>query len=197
MAFAPAISAGIAAVSAAAGIAGTVMQGEASAQSANYQAAVASNNQKIAQQNQQMALEQGAIAQEQAKEKEGAQIAQERAAYGAMGVDPNSGSPLSVRESTSELGQLNANTIKYNSHVQAWNDVNQAGAYGAQSSLYGSQAGWDTAGSVIGGIGNVSSKWLSWQTMAGGGGSSAGAAGNPLGSSYNDYYALNSSGGAA
>jgi hypothetical protein len=160
------------------GIAGTAMQAESSAQSASYMAQVAANNQKIANQNAQMALEQGTVAQEQAKEKTGAQIAQERAAYAAMGIDPNSGSPLDVRSSTSELGQLNANTIKYNSHVQAWNDLNQAASAGAQSSLYSSQEGWNMAGSVISGIGNISSKWLSWQTMAGGG---AGAAGNPLG----------------
>jgi hypothetical protein len=191
-----AFAAVMAAVSAAAAIGGTIMQGEASSSSANYQAQVAANNQKIAQQNAQMALQQGTAAQEQAKEKAGAQIAQERAAYAAMGVDPNSGSPLDVRSGTAELGMLNANTLKYNSHVAAWNDLNQAGAYGAQSSLESSQAGWDTAGSVIGGIGNVSSKWLSWQTMGGASTGGAGAAGNALGSSYNDYYALNSTGGA-
>ncbi len=176
------------------GVAGAVMQGEAAAQSADYMAQVARNNQMIARQNANMVLEQGSSAEEAQKEKTDAQIAQERAAYAAMGIDPNSGSALGVRRSTAELGELNAETIRYNAGVQAWNDVNQANSYGAQSQLYQSQAGWDTAGSILGGASTVSNKWLNWQLMNGGGG---GAAGNPLGSSYDDYYTLNSSGGVA
>ena len=152
------------------GVAGSVMQGEASAQSANYMAQVAANNQKIAQQNANMALEQGAIREEAQKEQTGSEIGSMRAAYGAMGVGPNSGSALDVRSGAAETGELNAETIKYNAHVQAWNDLNQAGSYGGQSQLYQSQAGWDTAGSILGGAATVSNKWLQWQLMSGGGG---------------------------
>ncbi len=152
------------------GVAGTVMQGEAQAQSADYMAQVARNNQLIAQQNANMALEQGTVQEEAQREKTGAQIAQARSAYGAMGVDPNSGSALDVRSSAAEMGELNAETIQYNAHVQAYNDVNQANSYGAQSQLYQSQEGWDTAGSILGGTSTVSNKWLQWQLMSGGGG---------------------------
>ena len=67
------------------------------------------------------------------------------------------------------MGQLNANTIKYNAHVQAVNDLNQASTFGAQSQLYTSQAGWDMANSILGGASTVGNKWLQWQLMSGGG----------------------------
>ena len=150
------------------GVAGTVMQGEAQAQSAAYMAQVARNNQLIGQQNANMALEQGTVQEEAQREKTGAQISQARASYGAMGVNPNAGSALDVRSSAAELGELNAQTIRYNSNVQAWNDINQANGYGAQSQLYKSQEGWDVAGTILGGASTVSNKWLQWQLMGGG-----------------------------
>ena len=155
--------------SAVTGVAGAVMQGKAQAASADYMAQVAANNQRIAQQNANMALEQGQVKEETQREQTGAQIGRARAVFGASGVDPNSGSALDVRSSAAELGELNANTIKYNAHVQAWNDLNQAGAYGAQSQLYSSQAGFDTMNSILGGASTVSNKWLMWQMYGGGG----------------------------
>ena len=170
------------------GLAGTVMQGEASAQSADYMAQVARNNQQIAQQNANMALEQGAVAEEAQREKTGVRIAQARTAYGAMGVDPNSGSALDVRSSAAELGELNAETIRYNAHVQAWNDINQANSYGAQSRLYQNQEGWAEAGSILGGASTVSNKWLQWQLMSGGGSSGPFSPGNGGANPYSAAY---------
>ncbi|MDR3569615.1 MAG: hypothetical protein P4L43_16440 [Syntrophobacteraceae bacterium] len=158
----------LAGASIATGVAGTVIQGEAQAQSADYMAQVARNNQLIGQQNADMALEQGTAQEEAQREKTGAQISQERASYGAMGVDPNSGSALGVRSSAAELGELNAQTIRYNAQVQAWNDINQANSYAAQSQLNKSQEGWDVTGSILGGASTVSNKWLQWQLMSGG-----------------------------
>ena len=165
----------LAAGSIATGVAGTLMQGAASAQSADYMAQVANNNNRIAQQNANMALEQGQIKEEAEREQTGAQIGRERASFGAMGVDPNSGSALDVRTSTAELGELNAQTIKYNTHVQAWNDINQAEAYGAQSRLYSAQAGFDTVNSILGGASSVSNKWLNWQMYGGSVGANGGS----------------------
>lgn len=164
----------LAAGSIATGVAGSVMQGVASAQSADYMAQVARHNDLIAQQNANMALEQGQIHEEAEREQTGAQIGGERAAFGAMGVDPNSGSALDVRTSAAELGELNTQTIKYNTHVQAWNDINQANAYGAQSQLYSAQAGFDSMNSILGGASSVSNKWLNWQ-MYGGSGANGGS----------------------
>lgn len=176
----------LAAGSAVTGIAGTIMQGQAQAASADYMAQIAKNNEAIAQQNANMALEQGAQKEQAQKLATGEQIGNIRAAYSAMGVDSNSGSALDVRTSAAETGELNAETIAYNSHVQAWNDLNQAGAAGAQSQLYQSQAGWDVTNSILGGASTVSNKWLQWQMVNGGG------SGVPLGG----YYGLNASGGA-
>ncbi len=157
------------------GVAGSVMQGVASAQSADYMAQVANNNNLIAQQNANMALEQGQIKEEAEREQTGARIGRERAAFGAMGVDPNSGSALDVRTSTAELGELNARTIKYNTQVQAWNDINQAKAYGAQSRLYSAQSGLDSVNSILGGASSVSNKWLNWQMYGGSVGANGGS----------------------
>ena len=70
------------------GVAGTVMQGEAQAQSADYMAQVAANNQKIAANNANMALEQGTQKEEAQTEATGAQIGHMRAAFGSMGQIP-------------------------------------------------------------------------------------------------------------
>ncbi|MGC8495052.1 MAG: hypothetical protein ACP5SH_25320 [Syntrophobacteraceae bacterium] len=165
----------LAAGSIATGIAGTVMQSQASAQSADYMAQVANNNSLIARQNANMALEQGQIKEETEREQTGAQIGRERASFAAMGVDPNSGSALDVRSSTAELGELDARTIKYNTQVQAWNDLNQANAYGAQSQLYSAQSGFDTVNSILGGASSVSNKWLNWQMYGGSAGANGGS----------------------
>ena len=141
-----------------------------------------------------MALEQGQAKEEAEKQQTGAQLGSMRAAFGAMGVSPNSGSALDVRSSAAELGELNANTTKYNSQVQAWNDMNQANSYGSQSQLYQSQAGYDTMNSILGGASTVSNKWLTWQMY---GGAGQGSGNGLLGSSYNDYYSLNAQGGVA
>lgn len=181
----------LAAGSIATGVAGAVMQGEAAAQSADYMAQVAKNNETIAQQNANMALEQGQVEEEAEREQTGAQIGRMRANFGAMGVDPNSGSALDVRSSAAELGELNTETIKYNAHVQAWNDINQAHSYGAQSQLYSSQAGLDTINSILGGASAVSNKWLTWQMYGGGGFGSNSRSGLLNTQSMSDGYAIN------
>lgn len=159
----------LAAGSIATGVVGSVMKGEAQAASADYMAQVARNNQIIAQQNTKLALEQGQVKEEAEREQTGAQIGRMRAAFGANGVDPNSGSALEVRSSAAELGELNADTIRYNAHLQAWNDMTQAQSYGAQGQLYSSQEGFDAMNSILGGASTVSNKWLQWQMYGDGG----------------------------
>lgn len=146
---------------------GSVIQGEGEAQSADYMSQVAANNEKIARNNANMALEQGTQAQEQAELQTGQQMGMLRTRFAASGVTQDSGSALNVKSSAAEMGELNAENIGYNANVQAWNDMNQASAYGAQSQLYQSQASYDMMGSIRGGASNVSSKWLSWQTEGG------------------------------
>lgn len=165
----------IAGISMVTGLAGSVMQGMAASQTANYQAQVAANNARIAQQNANVALEQGTVQEETQREKTGSEIGYIRAQQAASGVQSNSGSALDVRSSAAEMGELNAETLRYNAQLNARNSILQAQSDQAQSQLYSSQAGWDTVNSILGGASSVSSKWLNWQMYSGGSGSGNGS----------------------
>jgi hypothetical protein len=139
------------------------MQGYSSYQSAQYNAAVARNNQTIAKQNAGIALEQGNAAEENQRLKTGAMVANADVQQAASGINPNTGSPLNVRSSAAEMGELDALTIRYNAQMKARDYMQQAGNYGAQASLDQSLAGWSVANSILGGASSVSDKWLKYQ----------------------------------
>jgi hypothetical protein len=143
--------------------AGAIMEGQAQSASADYNAQVARNNQVIAQQNAQIALQQGDAAEQAQRQKTAQTIGAELAQEAASGVEPNSGSPLNVRASEAETGELNALTTRYNYGLQARNDLTQASSYGAQAGLYGAQADWALPASILGGASSVSSKWAMYQ----------------------------------
>ena len=148
-----------------ASVGGSIMQGYAQSQAANYNAQVARNNQIVANQNASIALQQGQ-AQEQAKRIQTGEMGSAIVANeAASGVNPNEGSALSVRSSAAETGELDALTIRYNSNLQARNLQYQGAQYGAQAQLYSSQAGWDVANSILGGASSVSGKWLQYNQM--------------------------------
>jgi len=149
---------------------GQYEQSQAQAQAANYQAQVARNNQIVAQQNAQLALEQGQVQEQAQRQKTGQQIGGIVAQEAASGVNPNSGSPLRVRSSAAETGELDALTIRSNSELQARNYLVNASSYGAQAGLLQAQAGWDASAgwlnmgtSLLGGAGSVSDKWIKYQ----------------------------------
>jgi hypothetical protein len=139
------------------------MQGYSQYQSAQYNAQVAANNQKIAQQNAGIALQQGTVAEENQRLKTGGTISNIEAQQAASGINPNKGSALNVRSSAAETGELDALTIRSNALMKNWDYTNQANAYGAQSQLYGAEANWAVANSILGGASSVSNKWLNYQ----------------------------------
>ena len=143
--------------------AGAIMQGQAQAASADYNAQVARNNEIIAKQNAQLELQQGAVAEQAQEQKTGQAMGAELAQEAASGVEPNTGSPLNERVGEAEIGKLNALTTRHNYGLQARNYMTQASSFGAQSALYGAQANWDLESSILGGASTVSSKWASWQ----------------------------------
>ncbi len=141
------------------------MQGYAQSQAANYQAQVARNNQIVANQNASIALQQGQTQEEAKRIQTGEMMGGIVASEAASGVNPNTGSALSVRSSAAETGELDALTIRYNANLQARNLQYQGAQYGAQAQLYSSQAGWDVANSILGGASSVSNKWLQYNQM--------------------------------
>ena len=110
-------------------IAAAGMSAYSSMQSAAYNAQVARNNQSIANTNAAMALQQGTSAEENQRLKTGSMIGAIQSQEAASGVETNKGSALDVRSSAAETGELDAENIRYNANVQAWNLKNQANQF--------------------------------------------------------------------
>jgi hypothetical protein len=158
-------------LSAGMGAMGAIQQGQAQADAANYQAAVARNNQIIAQQN---ATREAATGREQAQVKDfenAAKMGGILAAQGASGVDIGSGTSKEVRQSAQQIGRLDTQTIM-DTALQRVRGFNvEASSQGATAQLdtmragQAQQAGFlGAAGSLIGGASSFSDKWLRFQT---------------------------------
>ncbi len=155
---------------------GAYQQGQAQAAAANYQAQVARNNAIIAKQNADAATAAGENQAEQSLMKTGMTVGAARAAAAANGLDPNSGSPLSLQTDTAKTGAVNALTIRNNAAWQAYGDQVQGMSQTAQAGLDQAQSGWDAqaggmgaATSLLSGASAVSGKWADWQLKAGSG----------------------------
>jgi hypothetical protein len=72
-------------------------------------------------------------------------------------------SPLNVRASAAETGEVDAQTIRYNAGIQARNYLYQGQMAGAQAGLYSAESDWAVANSILGGASSVSNKWLGMQ----------------------------------
>lgn len=142
--------------------------------SANFRAQVSLNNQQISQKNSELATAAGA---EQAAEqglKTKAVVGKIKAAQAASNIDVNSGSAVDVRSSASELGQLDALTVRSNAARAAYGFDVQASNYGAQSQLdraeakNATQAGDINAlSSLLGGASQGASQYKTWSMMGG------------------------------
>lgn len=129
---------------------GAIQQGRASSASAKYNAAVALNNQNIAEQNATREGQEGEAAVAQQQQKTRAEVGQLEANIGANGLE-NSGSAASVLNSATQIGQLNALTIRSNATKQAYGYKNAALSYGAEAGLDKSTAKNDSTAGFIGG----------------------------------------------
>mgnify|MGYP000013338213 CR=1 FL=1 len=98
---------------------GSYNEGEATAQSAEYNSAVARQNAEIAGQQSEAASQ---AQQRDAARKIGASIA----AYGASGVQTDSGSPLDVLADSARMATLDNLTLKYNYALKARGFQSQA-----------------------------------------------------------------------
>ena len=158
MAATPAIMIGLAAASAAAGIATTVISGQQQAKQARQEQQTLNTNAQIEERNAYAEREQQQSADAQNFEANNQKLGQMRALYGASGIMINTGSPMDVL-------QGNAQQMGYQT---AWNDYGedlkqegyseQAQNLQAQANAEGQQAKYDTgagmglgiAGSIIG-----------------------------------------------
>lgn len=168
-------------ISAVAGIAGAGVSafgayegGQAQSQASMYQAQVAANNAAIARQNAEMETQSGEIAANNYAMRTRAVVGSTKANQAASGVDVDTGSNVNVRAAESELGALDALTIRSNAARQAYGYEVAATSDMAESQLLESEskqaktAGTLSAlGSFLGGVGSVGGKYAAWQNVGG------------------------------
>lgn len=170
----PLIAAGVSAATAVAGTAVAVnsseQQAKAQSNAADYNAAVAKNNATLASQNSIVAAQQGDVAQQRAYQEGAQREAMVKAAFGANGIQMNSGSALDLQADQARTTQQNVQAIGYNANVAQVGYLNQQTGFTSQAGLDTAQGQNDiTAGntsalsSIIGGASSVSSKWASFQ----------------------------------
>ena len=164
-------------------LAATVMSGITSAAGAaytgmsqsamyNYQAGVAQMNAEIAKRNAAYETALGEVQAQQQGMKTRATISQTRAIQGASGLDVNTGSGASVRESEFQLGGYDQQVIRagaarraYGFEVEASQDKAQAGAYrsAASNSEVSGMLGAFT--SILGAGSSFGSKWMQGKAL--------------------------------
>ena len=160
---ATAIGAGVSAV-------GSIKQGQAANQAAQYQSEVATQNAQYAAMKAQWTAEAG-------REQENEQGRKDRAVGGAIkaqqaasGVDVNTGSALDVQSSADQLGQLSRLNIRTNTARDVYGYRTQGANYAADAQALKAQrrndltAGWlGAAGSLLGGASSVGTRYADWQ----------------------------------
>jgi hypothetical protein len=142
--------------------------GESQGAMYDYQAAIARMNQQVAQQNAAYARSAGEIEAMQYGMKARYQIGAAKATQAASGLDVGSGSAVAVREGMYKVAQEDMGIIRSNAAKKAYGYEVEAVSKGAEAELDKYAAGYSRTagkiaaiGSLLGGAGSVSSKWLS------------------------------------
>lgn len=150
--------------------AGAVQQGVAAREQAQYQSAVARNNQIIAQQKAEDARLRGAEAERRRRIETAQLIGRQRASAAAAGVVVDEGSALDLVADTAAIGEQDALTIRTNAEREALGFEAQRANFEAEeqlSTLRGRNAqtaGFIQAGStLLTGASRVSSRWLDFR----------------------------------
>lgn len=153
----------------------------ATANAQAYQAQVAANNATIDRQNAEQEIQIGEISSANREMKARAQVGKTEAGQGASGVDVNSKSFTDVRAGESELGMLDALTIRsdaarraYGFNVKAAGDEAQSRLDAAASESAKASAPFEAAGSLLSSAASVGGKYAAWQNVAPGGGKGVG-----------------------
>jgi hypothetical protein len=161
----------LAAVTGIAGVAGAGLSAagaygsmEASSKNAAYQAQVAANNATIAMKNAAMDTQSGEITAANQGMKTRAAVGTTLAQQGASGVSVNSGSAPKVRAAESELGLMDALTIRSNAAKKAYADTVAATSDTAESGLLEAESTQASAAAPFSALGT----FLSGASSAGG-----------------------------
>lgn len=120
---------------AASSVVGNIKQGQAAAQAAGF-------NQTQQEKNARITLAQGAENERTFRIQARKQLGSARAAYGASGMDANSGSAQDVLASSASEAEHDALKIRYGAELKAE-------GYRAQGQLYGMEANADAAGGYL------------------------------------------------
>jgi hypothetical protein len=143
-----------------------IQAGNAQQAASDYQAQVAANNATIASYNANAAIATGnqqlQAAQEQAAQHQG----MIRAAFGAGGIDLDSGSSLRDQQGVAQVDTLNQETITSNAARSAWNFQNQGSNFSStamldtQTANNASTASYMSSfSSLLGGAGTMASQY--------------------------------------
>jgi hypothetical protein len=159
--------AGSALLSTAAQLAGQAQQAQIGQNQANYMSQVARNNQQVADWNAQRALQQGQVDEDRERQRTAQRIGAQRALLASQGGDVNAGSDVDLVGDTARQGELNAQTIRNNAQLDAWNARLRGNLYGGQASLYDSQAAnaWlPFRNSLLGSASSLGQRWAPLMT---------------------------------
>lgn len=129
---------------------GTLASAGAQYQSAQYGKAMAEQNAKLAEQQGLASLRQGALEQERIARRARQIQGQQRALYGASGVDISSGSPLEIQASTEYMAAQDKALVRYNAELKKWGFDVEAANYKAQAQQYGNMGKSAIVGGLLG-----------------------------------------------
>ena len=129
---------------------GTLASAGAQYQSAQYGKAMATQNAKLAEQQGLASLQQGRLEQERIARRARQIQGQQRAMYGASGVDISSGSPLEIQASTEYMAAQDKALVRYNAELKKWGFDVESANYKAQASQYGNMGKSALVGGLLG-----------------------------------------------
>ena len=149
---------------------GAYQQGQAASDAAEYNAAVARNNNIIAGQLATDALARGKIKEKQQRLLTERLKGKQRTAIASSGIVVDEGTALDVLMETAELGELDALTIRSNAEREAHGFRVRGRSFASQADLLEARAeGAGTAGEIaaagtlLSGAGTVADKWYNWR----------------------------------
>jgi len=142
---------------------GQMQQTKAANGQAQFQAAVARNNQIVAERQATDALQRGELAEKQHRLQVGKLIGRQRTVQAANGVLVDDGSALDTTAETAELGEFDALMIRSNSEREAYSHRVQASNFASDATLADSRSRQGSGlGLLAGGlsmVGGVADKW--------------------------------------
>lgn len=166
------ISIGATAAGAVVSAVGSNRQGRAQQTAYNYQAAIADRNRVIAGQNADYARWTGEVEAQRSGLKTSWEISRAKAGQGKSNLDVNFGSATQVRDSMHQIGWQDQEVIRSDAAKRAYIYEQEGENQGTQAIMY-RRAGEDArragnlgaVSSILGGISNVSSRWMQASTM--------------------------------